>query len=143
MSELVSFSEFARSRGVSAQAVSKAVKSGRFQKALTQDAKGRPSLVADVAQREWEENTSRPTKPATEAAYKPERRRLWNDHAAGNTAKVPLLDADQLAVWTSQGAVWLAVLRFDGDLDRDYIVGLTVETARLLADKLSDVVGGR
>ncbi len=60
----VTFAEFARSRGVSRAAVRKAWVRGRLDKSVVLDSTGRPCLVKAIADREWVENASRPTKDA-------------------------------------------------------------------------------
>jgi hypothetical protein len=137
---MTSFSAFARAHGISPQAVSKAVRAGRFAEALVEE---------DVAAREWAENRSRvPTVTRGDAkAEAPPRqatRRAANEaHATGATTKIPVLDADQLAAFWSQELVWIAVLRFDGDLDRDWLFALRPETARQLAAKLLNLCDER
>ena len=60
----ITFAEFARSRGVSRAAVTKAWQRGRLNKSVVMDDKERPCLVKAIADREWIENTSRPVSSA-------------------------------------------------------------------------------
>lgn len=50
--------EYARQRGVSAEAVSKAIKAGRLAQSVTFDGKGRPKIDPAVADGEWDAFTS-------------------------------------------------------------------------------------
>lgn len=57
---------YAKRRGVSVKAVSKAVKAGRLKESVGKDRAGRPSIVdADLADVEWEANSDPSTAPAT------------------------------------------------------------------------------
>lgn len=81
----VTIADYARLKGVSHEAVRKAVKVGRLSRAVTFDAKGKPRLDPDVANEEWTANTDssqqrvpavappRP-EPEPEAAAAPEQR---------------------------------------------------------------------
>lgn len=60
MAELITMSEFARRKGVSPQAVSKAVQSRRI--GVVHDGKGRPKLDWEIASDQWE-RTSRRAEP--------------------------------------------------------------------------------
>lgn len=53
----VNLSEYARRRGVSHEAVRKAVKVGRLSKSVVFSAGGKPRLVPDIADQEWATNT--------------------------------------------------------------------------------------
>lgn len=69
MGETFSLSAFGRLKGVSAEAVSKAVRTHRLNRSVGRDAKGRPVIVdVELAMQEWADN-SRRTKP--EAPSKP------------------------------------------------------------------------
>lgn len=58
-SQRLTFTDYARRRCVSKMAVSRAVKDGRLRDCLATDEKGRKWIVdADLADREWEANTS-------------------------------------------------------------------------------------
>jgi phage terminase Nu1 subunit (DNA packaging protein) len=57
-SERVSLAEYGRRRGVSAEAVRRAIQSGRLREAVTRDAKGNPKIDPEIANGEWEANTS-------------------------------------------------------------------------------------
>jgi hypothetical protein len=120
MSELVSFSEFGRRQQVSTQAVSKAASRGRFPKALTTDTRGTPRLIADVAAREWQENSSRPTKPA--------RRR----------SRLPNVPPDWLSVFTLRGQPFVYLTSTDpAHLNVfEWVCEMSPDTARELADRL-------
>lgn len=56
---LLSQVEYAAHRGVSAQAVSKAIKAGRLRDAIVPDPEGgkKPRIDSEVADREWQKNT--------------------------------------------------------------------------------------
>lgn len=55
---LVNLSEYGRRRGVSPEAVRRAIQSGRLKNAVSRDGKGNPKIDPDVADKEWAENTS-------------------------------------------------------------------------------------
>lgn len=56
-SPLLSVSSYAKHRGDTRQAVEKAIKTGRLQKSLTRDAKGRSWINPELADQEWAQNT--------------------------------------------------------------------------------------
>lgn len=58
MGEPVSLSAYGRRRGVSAEAVRRAIQSGRLKEAVSRDAKGNPKVDPEVADQEWDANTS-------------------------------------------------------------------------------------
>lgn len=55
---LVNLSEYGRKRGVSTEAVRRAIQSGRIKNAVSRDAKGNPKIDPAIADQEWEANTS-------------------------------------------------------------------------------------
>lgn len=55
---LVNLSEYGRRRGVSAEAVRRAIQSGRLKNAVSRDAKGNPKIDPDIADQEWDANTA-------------------------------------------------------------------------------------
>jgi hypothetical protein len=55
----VSLAEYARRRGVSQEAVRKAVKVGRLSKSVVFAASGKPKVIPDLADDEWTANTDR------------------------------------------------------------------------------------
>lgn len=55
---LVNLSEYGRKRGVSAEAVRRAIQSGRLKDAVSRDAKGNPKIDPEIADKEWEANTN-------------------------------------------------------------------------------------
>jgi len=58
---IVSFSEYARQRGISAAAVTKAVKEGRLLKAIIVGSKNKRSIDTEVADAEWAGSTDNTT----------------------------------------------------------------------------------
>ena len=62
----MSLRDYARRRGVSPMAVSRAVTAGRLTKSVVRDAKGDPKIAdADLADREWEATTDYSRAPGT------------------------------------------------------------------------------
>lgn len=53
----VTLTAYAKSKGVSTEAVSKAVRVGRLSKSVVFDAKGKPRVVPAIADQEWTANT--------------------------------------------------------------------------------------
>ena len=53
----ITLTEFARMRGVSTEAVSKAVRVGRLSKAVTWSKANKPRLIPELAEQEWAANT--------------------------------------------------------------------------------------
>lgn len=53
----ITLTAFAKMRGVSVEAVSKAVRVGRLSKSVRWSKAGQPRLMADIATQEWETNT--------------------------------------------------------------------------------------
>lgn len=92
MTQTISLSEFARKRGITPAAVSRAVKVGRIVRALGRDARGRPVITdAALAGRELDENTSRaPARPLRAVTSAPQP--LPRDPAG-----IPL---ERVTVWT-------------------------------------------
>lgn len=54
----ITLSEYARRKGVSTEAVSKAVRVGRLSKSVVFDAKSRPRVMPDLADQEWHASTN-------------------------------------------------------------------------------------
>jgi hypothetical protein len=71
---LMSLAAYAKRRGVSSVAVSKAVSTGRLTESVVRDERGVPKIGdPELADREWEENTrSRVDKPTASPARSPE-----------------------------------------------------------------------
>jgi hypothetical protein len=64
-SEFISLRAYAKRRGVSPEAVSEAVSSGRLSASVTRNARGQPKIAdPDLADREWEANTDWSRVPA-------------------------------------------------------------------------------
>lgn len=61
--EVVTITEYARQRGITHDAVRKAITAGRLKECLVQNEKGRLRLLPDVADREWQENTQHHRRP--------------------------------------------------------------------------------
>lgn len=57
MSNIVTISDFARIKGCTVEAVSKAIKAGRLKDAVIRGMGRYPKLDADIAEREWAQNT--------------------------------------------------------------------------------------
>lgn len=53
----ITLTAYAKSKGVSVEAVSKAVRVGRLAKSVVFDAKNRPRVIPDLADQEWVANT--------------------------------------------------------------------------------------
>lgn len=60
---VVTITEYARQKGITHDAVRKAIKAGRLKECLVTNEKGRLRLVPDVADREWQANTQHHRKP--------------------------------------------------------------------------------
>ncbi len=69
MAELITMSEFARRVGVSPQAISRAVQSGRL--TTVPNEKGRPRLDAEAAKEEWQRTSKRNNKQSSEDDLSP------------------------------------------------------------------------
>jgi hypothetical protein len=116
----LSLSGFARRKKVSAQAVSKAVDTGRLDKSVVTDTTGRRSIEdVDLADREWAANRSRPA-PMQDAGL------------AGN---------NELTVFMLKDTVVIGLCDFDaaGNPDIDTpatFLPMSRDAARLLAERL-------
>jgi len=64
---VVTVAEYARLKGITNDAVRKAIKAGRLKDALVTNEKGRLRVIPDVADREWQENTAHHRKPGPQA----------------------------------------------------------------------------
>ncbi len=115
----MSFSEFSRRLGISAQAVSKGRARGRLVRCLGLDDHGQQAIVDyDLAVEEWGQSRSRPAR------------------AMGREG-IPVVDVDKLSVSHFQGFVLLTVLDADGEPDLDnLVIPMTRETARALGQRL-------
>lgn len=58
MGQVVGVREYARRRGVSHTAVSHAIRAGRLSKSVTRDARNWPRIDVELADAEWDENTT-------------------------------------------------------------------------------------
>jgi hypothetical protein len=54
----LNLSEYGKRRGVTAEAVRRAIKSGRLKDSVSRDEKGNPRIDPDIADEEWAANTS-------------------------------------------------------------------------------------
>jgi phage terminase Nu1 subunit (DNA packaging protein) len=68
VSESVGYREYARRRGCSLGAVQRAVKSGRIKDGVIRDERGRPRILPDLADAEWQANTLSDREPASARA---------------------------------------------------------------------------
>lgn len=55
--ERITMTEYARRRGITLEAVRQAIKSGRIVEGHGKDRKGKPYIIAEIADREWAANT--------------------------------------------------------------------------------------
>jgi phage terminase Nu1 subunit (DNA packaging protein) len=79
--ELLSFGAYARRRGVSVEAVSKAVRDGRI--SVLTDAKGHRQIDPETADREWEENSDPSKRIGGAAAAAVAKERFETTHPLG------------------------------------------------------------
>jgi hypothetical protein len=134
---------YAKHRGVSAMAVSRAVKSGRLRKCVLRDAHGRPEGVssAELADREWEEATDLSRAPGTvkEAAAKRAARAGAPPDPGGGGGEEPPRPGDpnnlSLAAETAREKYWKAN---HAELEYRERLGQLVE-AKDVAKTLADV----
>jgi hypothetical protein len=98
MSGPISISAYAKSRGISQPAVTKAIKTGRIAKSIVRDARGNPKIADPaLADKEWAANTDQ-SKPRNRITGDPKRRK-----AAGEGSKPMQLGVTK-TVTPSEGA---------------------------------------
>ncbi len=115
-------SDFARLRGVSAEAVSKAVRVGRLSRCIGRDSHGRPFITdMSIANEEWELNTCG-------------QRRAEQASAAAAVA------LDRVSIFDIAGLVVIAIASRAGDFDEAQAFTFTPETAGRIALRLAGCV---
>jgi len=117
--------QYAKHRGCSPAAVSKAVRDQRLVESVAVQ-NGRPRILSFLkADEEWRHNTDSTKAPA----------RVREDASSG--AGIPVFPADRFTVFTHRSLVIFGALKgADLDLDRDNAWPMSAATARELAAKL-------
>jgi hypothetical protein len=139
---LVSFAEYARYRGVSRAAVSKALSRGRIKNAV-RVVDGRQLVDVGLADQEWAANTGRPRLPATEPSPGP--REAWRYAVVRTREYVVIQEIASSAVHSVKAPdSFIDSAHSATSLDAEEITDvMTPETARRLAALLIEKAAAR